>query len=277
MTAAQTMEVQAQTSQATTSPATTSEYALRIQGVVKRFGDHTILRGIDLDVRPGEVICLIGPSGCGKTTLLRCVNHLESLEGGRIEVDGRLVGYEETAGGKLREARAADIARRRASIGFVFQRFNLWPHKTVLENITEAPVQVRKIPQAQATETARRLLERVGLSDKAGAYPLQLSGGQQQRVAIARALAMDPKLMLFDEATSALDPEMVGEVLDVMRELARTGMTMLVVTHEMSFARSVADRIVMLDAGEVVEIAPPEQLFSAPTSERTRAFLSKIL
>jgi polar amino acid transport system ATP-binding protein len=259
------------------SPIQPAPIAMRAEKVIKRFADRTILNGISLEVAEREVVCLIGPSGCGKTTFLRCINHLEQIDAGRIEVDGNLVGFEQDLSGRLRRANERSIAARRAEIGFVFQRFNLWPHKTALENIIEAPITVRGTPRAQTVQNATALLERVGLADKAGAYPLQLSGGQQQRVAIARALAMNPKLMLFDEATSALDPEMVGEVLEVMRGLARDGMTMIVVTHEMGFARSVADRVVMIDAGEVVEIAAPDVFFTAPSSERTKAFLSKIL
>jgi polar amino acid transport system ATP-binding protein len=251
--------------------------AVQATGVIKRFGGRDILRGVSLRVNPSEVVCLIGPSGCGKTTFLRCLNHLERIDGGRIEVNGALVGYEQTRTGTLRSSSENDIARRRAEIGFVFQRFNLWPHKTALENVIEAPILVRRQTRASAVDEGTRLLERVGLSTKLDAYPSQLSGGQQQRVAIARALAMKPKLMLFDEATSALDPEMVGEVLDVMRALAAEGMTMIVVTHEMGFAKNVADRVVMMDAGEIVEQGPPQQFFSNPSSERTRLFLSKIL
>jgi polar amino acid transport system ATP-binding protein len=251
--------------------------AFQAQNVVKRFGNRNILQGISLTVQEAEVVCLIGPSGCGKTTFLRCINHLETIDGGRIEVAGELVGFEEDANGRLRHASEKMIAKRRAEIGFVFQRFNLWAHKTALENIIEAPMMVRGIKRDEAISQAQVLLERVGLADKASAYPSQLSGGQQQRVAIARALAMKPKLMLFDEATSALDPEMVGEVLEVMRALAADGMTMIVVTHEMGFAKSVADRVVMMDAGEIVETASPAVFFNSPSSERTKAFLSKIL
>ena len=245
--------------------------------VRKRYGEHEVLRGVSLEVRRGEVVCLIGPSGSGKTTFLRCLNHLEKIDGGRIEIEGELVGYRERPDGTLVEAPAKEVARRRAEIGFVFQRFNLWPHKTALENIVEAPIHVRGEPRAQAVAAAERLLERVGLADKRDAYPSKLSGGQQQRVAIARALAMRPKLMLFDEATSALDPETVGEVLAVMAELAAEGMTMVCVTHEMGFARQAADRVAMMDEGLIIEDGPPEHFFTAPTHERTRQFLSKIL
>jgi len=251
--------------------------AVRAVGVVKRFGERTILKGVSLEVRSGEVLCLIGPSGCGKTTFLRCLNGLEPIQGGRVEVGGKLVfeGLEES--GRRRSQTERELAQHRSELGFVFQRFNLWPHKTALENIREAPTLVRGTPRVQATLEAEALLERVGLSDKAHAYPAQLSGGQQQRVAIARALAMKPRVMLFDEATSALDPEMVGEVLAVMKELAGEGMTMIVVTHEMGFARHVADRVGMMDGGELIELSPPDEFFDRPSSERTRAFLSKIL
>jgi polar amino acid transport system ATP-binding protein len=221
-------------------------------------------------------VCVIGPSGSGKSTFLRCVNHLEKIDSGRIEVNGRLIGYRER-NGKLVEDSEKSIARQRAEIGIVFQRFNLFPHKTALENVTEAPIHVRRVPRKQAITGAEALLERVGLADKRDVYPGKLSGGQQQRVAIARALAMNPTLMLFDEATSALDPEMIGEVIDVMKVLAREGMTMIVVTHEMGFAREAADRVVMLDDGRIVEKGLPEEFFAAPKEERTRQFLSKIL
>ena len=251
--------------------------AMHANDVQKRFGRHEVLRGISLDVAKREVVCVIGPSGSGKTTFLRCINHLEVLDGGRIEVDGQLVGYRTDADGNLVEDDAQSIARRRSQIGFVFQRFNLWPHKTALENIIEAPIRVRGVSRAEAEAEAERLLARVGLADKCAAYPGRLSGGQQQRVAIARALAMRPALMLFDEATSALDPETVGDVLAVMKELAADGMTMICVTHEMGFAREVANRVVMMDEGRVVEVAPPDALFNAPTQERTQRFLSKVL
>ena len=237
-----------------------------LQGVHKWFGRLHVLRGIDLEVWPGEVVVICGPSGSGKSTLIRCINRLERHDRGRIVVDG----IELTD-----DLRHVDAVRR--EVGMVFQQFNLFPHLTVLQNITLAPVLVRKWPREQAERVARELLERVGIPEKADSYPSQLSGGQQQRVAIARALAMQPKIMLFDEPTSALDPEMIQEVLDVMRDLARRGMTMVVATHEMGFAREVADRIVFLDEGTVVEVAPPETFFSSPRHDRTRAFLSKIL
>ncbi|BCN49254.1 ATP-binding protein [Prescottella equi] len=222
------------------------------------------------------MLCLIGPSGSGKSTFLRCINHLERVDAGRLYVDGELVGYAER-GGKLHELSPRAAAKQRRDIGMVFQHFNLFPHRTVLDNIVEAPVLVKKVPRAKAVAQARELLDRVGLSSKADAYPVQLSGGQQQRVAIARALAMEPKLMLFDEPTSALDPELVGEVLGVMKELARDGMTMVVVTHEMGFAREVADQLVFMDGGVVVEAGNPRELLANPRQERTRAFLSKLL
>ena len=253
-----------------------SDVMLKAEGVHKRFGATEVLKGISLEVRRGEVVCLLGASGSGKSTFLRCINHLEKIDAGRLSVDGELVGYRQV-GGRLHELRERDICRHRAEVGMVFQRFNLFGHMTALQNIIEAPVHVRGVPRAQAVAHARQLLERVGLADRSDAYPNQLSGGQQQRVAIARALAMSPKLMLFDEPTSALDPELVGEVLDVMKALARDGMTMVVVTHEMGFAREVADRVVMMDQGRIIESAPPEQFFSAPSHERTRQFLSKIL
>lgn len=253
------------------------EPVLRAVDVVKRYDENTVLRGVSLTVDPGEVTCVIGPSGSGKTTLLRCVNHLERIESGTIEVCGELIGYRRTSDGALRELAARDIARQRQRIGLVFQRFNLWPHKTALQNVTEAPMYVLGVPRVQAEEAAYELLRRVGLGERAGAYPSQLSGGQQQRVAIARALAMRPALMLFDEATSALDPENVGEVLGAMRELAESGITMLVVTHEMGFARHVAKHVVMMDEGLVVEEGPASKIFDAPESERTRRFLAQTL
>jgi polar amino acid transport system ATP-binding protein len=257
-------------------PDTASEEVVRATDVRKSFGAVEVLKGVSLTVRRGEVVVIIGPSGSGKTTFVRCLNHLEKIQSGRILVNGHLIGYREV-GGRLLEDRERSIARQRREIGMVFQRFNLFNHKTALENIVEAPIHVLGIAPAEARATARELLARVGLSDKADAYPAQLSGGQQQRVAIARALAMKPRLMLFDEPTSALDPEMIGEVLEVMRELAREGMTMIVVSHEMGFAREVADRVVMMDDGQIVEEGPPEQLFTRPAQARTRAFLSKIL
>ncbi|GAA1617185.1 amino acid ABC transporter ATP-binding protein [Catellatospora bangladeshensis] len=249
---------------------------IKAEGVRKSFGQLEVLRGIDLQVAPGEVCCLLGPSGSGKSTFLRCVNHLESVSAGRLWVDGQLVGYRQR-GDKLHELRESEIAQRRRDIGMVFQRFNLFPHLTAVGNIMEAPVHVLGESRAEARQRALALLERVGLADKADAYPAMLSGGQQQRVAIARALAMRPKLMLFDEPTSALDPELVGEVLDVMRDLAAEGMTMMVVTHEMGFAREVADTVVFMDGGVVVEAGTPAQVLGDPQHERTRAFLAKVL
>jgi polar amino acid transport system ATP-binding protein len=250
---------------------------LRAQDVNKWFGKHHVLRGISLETRQREVVCIIGPSGSGKTTFLRCINHLERIDGGRIEVNGHLVGYRERDDGTLEEDAERTIARNRSEIGFVFQRFNLWPHKTAIENIIEAPVRVQGASVAQATAEAESLLRRVGLFEKKDAYPARLSGGQQQRVAIARALAMQPTLMLFDEPTSALDPETIGEVLSVMKELALGGMTMICVTHEMGFAKEVADRVIMVDDGVIVEEGTPEHFFTSPTHERTKRFLSKIL
>ena len=249
---------------------------VRAQGVRKRFGLNEVLKGIDLEVARGEVMCVIGPSGSGKSTLLRCINHLEKIQAGRLEVDGELVGYEER-GDKLHELRERAVALKRAQIGMVFQHFNLFPHMTVLGNIVEAPIRVKGVPKDAATDKARQLLEQVGLAGREDTYPRQLSGGQQQRVAIARALAMEPKLMLFDEPTSALDPELVGEVLAVMRDLATSGMTMFVVTHEMGFAREVGDRLVFMDEGVVVEAGTPRDVIDNPQHERTRAFLSKVL
>ncbi|MCE7082759.1 amino acid ABC transporter ATP-binding protein [Streptomyces sp. ST2-7A] len=249
---------------------------VRAERVHKSFGLVEVLRGIDLEVRNGEVFCLVGPSGSGKSTFLRCINHLEKINAGRLWVDGDLVGYRQK-GDKLYEMREREVARRRRDIGMVFQRFNLFPHMTALENVMEAPVQVKGKSRKAAREQAERLLERVGLADRMRNYPAQLSGGQQQRVAIARALAMEPKLMLFDEPTSALDPELVGEVLDVMRQLAEEGMTMIVVTHEMGFAREVGDSLVFMDAGMVVEAGSPREVLTNPQHERTRAFLSKVL
>ena len=244
--------------------------------VHKYFDEAHVLKGLSLDVARGEVVVIIGPSGSGKTTFLRCINHLESIQRGSISVAGHLVGYRMVDGRPV-EDDERNIARRRAEIGMVFQHFNLWAHKTALENVTEAPIHVRHVPSPFAREQGLALLRRVGLEHKAGAYPSELSGGQQQRVAIARALAMKPSLMLFDEPTSALDPEMIGEVLDVMRELAGEGMTMVVVSHEMSFCREVGDRVVMMDDGQIIEMGPPAQMFGAPHQERTKAFLSKIL
>jgi polar amino acid transport system ATP-binding protein len=242
----------------------------------KRFGPVEVLRGIDLTVRHGEVACVIGPSGSGKSTFLRCVNHLETIDAGRMRVAGQLIGYRE-AGGKLHELRESEVAHQRRDIGMVFQRFNLFPHMTAAENVMEAPRTVRGMSKSRARERAVALLERVGLVEKCDAYPAQLSGGQQQRVAIARALAMEPKLMLFDEPTSALDPELVGEVLDVMRGLARDGMTMIVVTHEMGFAREVGDTLVFMDEGRIVEAGNPREVLGNPREGRTKTFLSKVL
>ena len=249
---------------------------VKAEGVHKRYGANEVLKGISLEVARGEVVCLLGVSGSGKSTFLRCINHLEQIDRGRLWVDGEMVGYRQV-GDRLHELHDRDICRHRAEVGMVFQRFNLFGHMTALQNVIEAPIHVLKLPRGEAVERARQLLDRVGLGARADAYPSQLSGGQQQRVAIARALAMSPKLMLFDEPTSALDPELVGEVLDVMKSLARDGMTMVVVTHEMGFAREVADRVVMMDQGLIIESAPPEQFFGAPSHERTRQFLSKIL
>ncbi len=249
---------------------------VKAEGVHKRFGRHEVLKGIDLEVREGAVLCLLGPSGSGKSTFLRCINHLEKIDAGRLSVDGELVGYR-MAADKLYELRESEVARKRSEIGMVFQHFNLFGHMTALENVTCAPIRVRGLAREAARVRGRELLDRVGLGDKHDAYPSQLSGGQQQRVAIARALAMEPKLMLFDEPTSALDPELVGDVLAVMRQLAREGMTMIVVTHEMGFAREVADDVVFMDEGVVVESGPPLEVLSAPRHERTREFLSKVL
>jgi polar amino acid transport system ATP-binding protein len=249
---------------------------VQAQGIHKRFGRLEVLKGIDFEVAEGEVACLIGPSGSGKSTLLRCINHLEKINAGRLFVNGRLVGYRQR-GEKLYELHDREIATQRKDIGMVFQRFNLFPHMTALENVIEAPVQVRRESRAKARERARELLERVGLADKEKTYPAQLSGGQQQRVAIARALAMQPKLMLFDEPTSALDPELVGDVLGVMRQLAADGMTMIVVTHEMQFAREVADKVLFMDEGVVVEEGSPAQVIVEPRHERTRSFLARVL
>jgi polar amino acid transport system ATP-binding protein len=246
------------------------------EGVRKRFGRLEVLRGVSLEVQAGEVMCVLGPSGSGKSTFLRCINHLEKIDAGRLSVDGELVGYRQ-ARGKVYELRDSEVARKRAEIGMVFQRFNLFPHMTALENVVEAPVTVKGQSRREAAGRGAELLARVGLADKSKVYPAQLSGGQQQRVAIARALAMEPKLMLFDEPTSALDPELVGEVLDAMRGLARDGMTMIVVTHEIGFAREVGDTAVFMDAGVVLESGSPREVLTAPAHERTRAFLSKVL
>ena len=253
-----------------------SDEMVHAENIIKRFGSLTVLNGVDLSVQRGEVVVIIGPSGSGKTTLLRCINHLEKIDGGRIFIDGEMVGYREVNGRVVEDTEGA-IARKRSQIGFVFQRFNLFPHKTALENVIEAPIHVLHQSKAEVTERAIALLGKVGLSEKANVYPHKLSGGQQQRVAIARALAMNPKLMLFDEATSALDPELVGEVLKVMRQLAEEGMTMVVVTHEMGFAREAADDVIFMDKGVIVEQGPPEQIFDHTTNERTRGFLGMIL
>jgi polar amino acid transport system ATP-binding protein len=244
--------------------------------VHKSFGRLEVLKGVSLAVHRSEVMVMLGPSGSGKSTFLRCINHLEKIDAGRLSVDGELVGYRES-GDKIYELHEKEVCRKRAEIGMVFQRFNLFPHMTALENVVEAPIRVKGLPRRETLEVGTRLLERVGLADKVRAYPAQLSGGQQQRVAIARALAMEPKLMLFDEPTSALDPELVGEVLDVMRALAGRGMTMVVVTHEIGFAREVADTLVFMDGGVVVESGQPRDVIANPHHERTRAFLSKVL
>jgi polar amino acid transport system ATP-binding protein len=249
---------------------------VQAQSIHKSFGRLEVLRGITVDVAPREVMCLIGPSGSGKSTFLRCINHLEKIDAGRLYVDGELVGYEQR-GDKLYELRDSEVCRKRSEIGMVFQRFNLFPHMTAMENVVEAPMRVKRETAAVALARGRKLLDRVGLADKVDVYPNQLSGGQQQRVAIARALAMEPKLMLFDEPTSALDPELVGEVLDVMRGLAEDGMTMVVVTHEMSFAREVGDTLLFMDAGVVVEAGTPRELLANPQHERTKSFLAKVL
>jgi polar amino acid transport system ATP-binding protein len=253
-----------------------SEAMVEARGVRKHYGSLQVLKGIDLEVAPREVVCLIGPSGSGKSTFLRCVNHLEKIDGGRLYVDGELVGYRQE-NGKVYELRESEVARKRAEIGMVFQRFNLFPHMTALGNVTEAPIRVLGNGKREARAQGRELLERVGLSDKIDEYPARLSGGQQQRVAIARALAMEPKLMLFDEVTSALDPELVKEVLDVMRALAQEGMTMIVVTHEMAFARDVGDRVVFMDGGVIVEDGQAKQVIENPQEERTKRFLGLVL
>ena len=257
---------------------TESGPVIRAQGVRKRFHSLEVLKGIDLDVDRGEVVVIMGPSGSGKSTFLRCLNHLEKIDGGRIEVNGHLIGYREKADGSLVEESDRVLANQRSEIGMVFQRFNLFPHKSVIDNIIEAPVIVKGQAREAARQRARELLEQVGLPEKEDVFPSRLSGGQQQRVAIARALAMDPKVMLFDEPTSALDPELVGEVLDTMQRLAKDShMTMVCVTHEVGFAREVADRVVLMDEGVIVEVAPPRQFFEKPSHPRTQQFLSKIL
>jgi polar amino acid transport system ATP-binding protein len=266
------MTITAATDRTTTHTGT----MVKAEQVDKHFGPLHVLKGIDLEINTGEVVCLIGPSGSGKSTLLRCINHLERIDGGRMWVDGKVVGYN-IKGSKLHEQKDAEIRRSRADIGMVFQHFNLFPHMTVLENLTEAPLQVLKQKKADVTPRALELLARVGLASKAGAYPRQLSGGQQQRVAIARALCMEPKLMLFDEPTSALDPELVGEVLKVMKDLAQSGMTMVVVTHEMNFARDVADRVVFMADGTIIEQGPAQQIIGNPQNERTKSFINSVL
>ncbi|MST64700.1 amino acid ABC transporter ATP-binding protein [Schaalia hyovaginalis] len=250
---------------------------VQVEGVHKFFGDLHVLKGIDLTIAPGEVCVILGPSGSGKSTLLRCLNQLEEISAGRVRVEGELLGYREDAQGRLHDLPDKAIARQRARIGMVFQRFNLFPHKTALENVMEAPVHVAGVDKATAKKRALELLERVGLADRADHYPSELSGGQQQRVAIARALAMDPEIMLFDEPTSALDPELVGEVLQVMKDLAASGMTMAVVTHEIGFAREVADTVVFMDEGVIVESGSPAEVIGAPKEARTKEFFSKVL
>jgi polar amino acid transport system ATP-binding protein len=261
---------------ATDTTAPTTSVMVKAEQVHKSFGRIEVLRGIDLEVKPREVFCIIGPSGSGKSTFLRCINHLEKIDAGRLYVDGDLVGYRER-GDKLHEMSDKDVAKQRRLVGMVFQRFNLFPHMSALGNVVEAPIRVNGMGKSEARERGMELLERVGLADKSAAYPIQLSGGQQQRVAIARALAMQPKLMLFDEPTSALDPELVGEVLDVMRQLADEGMTMVVVTHEMGFAREASDQLVFMDDGVIVESGRPRDVLTNPQHERTRSFLSKVL
>ena len=261
------------TATAATAPVTPMVESLEVH---KSYGPVEVLKGIDLEVKSGEVFCLVGPSGSGKSTFLRCINHLEKINAGRLSVDGELVGYKER-NGRLYELKDSEVALKRRDIGMVFQRFNLFPHMTALENIVEAPIRVKGESRDATRTHARELLEKVGLGDREAAYPNQLSGGQQQRVAIARALAMRPKLMLFDEPTSALDPELVGDVLAVMRQLADDGMTMIVVTHEMGFAREVGDSLVFMDGGVVVESGSPREVLANPQHERTRSFLSKVL
>ncbi len=258
-------------------PSPPSDAIVHAHNVHKRFGNLEVLKGVSLTVDRGEVVVLIGASGSGKTTFLRCINHFERIDQGQIFVSGRLIGYRPSPRGRLVEERSKVIAQQRADIGFVFQHFNLYPNKSALENVALGPRKVRKFSRGQADELGRQLLRRVGLEAKVDTHPAQLSGGQKQRVAIARALAMQPKLILFDEPTSALDPEMIGEVLSVMRDLATDGMTMVIVSHEMGFAREVADRVVMMDDGVIVEEGPPDQMFDHPTHERTRSFLAKLL
>jgi len=253
----------------------TAPAMLRVEGVHKWLGDNHVLRGVDLEIAPGEIVCVLGPSGSGKSTLLRCINHLDPVDGGIVEVAGRRVGYE-LRNGELYEQREREVARARRRIGMVFQHFNLFAHMTALENVTYGPVKILKRPKAEALAHGEELLRKVGLQDKTAAYPSQLSGGQQQRVAIARALAMDPQLMMFDEPTSALDPELVGEVLTVMKKVADDGMTMVVVTHEIGFAREVADRVIFMDQGKVIEHGPAAQVLDHPTHERTASFLRRV-
>lgn len=253
-----------------------SQLMVDARKVRKSFGSNEVLKGIDLQVEIGQVLCLLGPSGSGKSTFLRCINHLETINGGRLYVDGELMGFRER-GDAIYELKPSAVAKQRSEIGMVFQRFNLFPHLTALENVIEAPIGIRGVKRTEAILKAMDLLASVGLSDKANHYPSQLSGGQQQRVAIARALAMEPKLMLFDEPTSALDPELVGDVLDVMRKLAESGMTMIVVTHEIGFAREVADRVVFMDEGVVVEAGSPAEVIDNPQNNRTRAFINSVL
>jgi polar amino acid transport system ATP-binding protein len=253
-----------------------SQLMVDARRVRKSFGSNEVLKGIDLQVEAGQVLCLLGPSGSGKSTFLRCINHLETINGGRLYVDGELMGFKER-GDATYELKPAAVAKQRSEIGMVFQRFNLFPHLTALENVTEAPIGIRGLKRSDAISQGTKLLESVGLGDRAHHYPSQLSGGQQQRVAIARALAMEPKLMLFDEPTSALDPELVGDVLDVMRKLAQSGMTMIVVTHEIGFAREVADRVVFMDEGVVVESGTPGQVIDNPQNDRTKAFINSVL
>ena len=260
----------------TTTQEATTKPMVRAEQVCKDFGALKVLKGVTLEVGEGQVLVLVGPSGSGKSTFLRCINHLETVTAGRLYVDGELIGYRERAA-KLHEMAPREAAKQRRDIGMVFQHFNLFPHRTALENIIEAPVHVKGVKKKDAVERARDLLNQVGLSEKSDAYPAQLSGGQQQRVAIARALAMNPKLMLFDEPTSALDPELVGEVLGVMKKLAEEGMTMLVVTHEMGFAREVANQLVFMDEGIIMERGNPREMMANPQHERTKAFLSKVL
>ncbi|CRK52338.1 cystine ABC transporter (ATP-binding protein) [Rhodococcus sp. RD6.2] len=259
-----------------TGPEVQAVHAVDVRGVHKSFGALEVLKGVDLTVRQGEVTVILGPSGSGKSTLLRTLNHLEKVDRGTIRIDGELVGYRRR-GSVLRELRDREILRQRSKIGFVFQNFNLFPHLTVLENVTEAPVSAQRRDRTEVTAEARQLLDRVGVADKADQYPKQLSGGQQQRVAIARALALRPNVILFDEPTSALDPELVGEVLDVIRDLAGAGATLVIVTHEIGFAREVADTVVFMDDGVIVEQGPPRQVLDHPTHDRTRAFLSRVL